>query len=361
MPGTASVQLPVLVGLTRAYTLRTNRHCHATTSASEQWFMTQQNLLTEEERGTLRSMKIGLWAAVCFPTCDPPQLRLATDFLTALSVYNTRQARARTMRDFGWNGETASLAENDLFRHIIPQITSAMPSERSREGFLASCGAFVAAQTQLLAHRQNNTLPSTEAYKALRRDLSGTPMLFPLIEMAEGLNINLESDARTTLQQCAADVVALALDILAYNNDQSISNNFNIVSVIQADTGVSAQGAIGAAFALIRQSFQTFEATESALLSLEQPSSESSTSAWVWNPLARLKSPPAKSPGTSPEATPTTPDSKLYLAGLKDVIVGTLNWGYETELYLGLKGDEVRQFGWVFLKARDGDGTEEQE
>lgn len=38
-----------------------------------------------------------------------------------------------------------------------------------------------------------------------------------------------------------------------------------------------------------------------------------------------------------------------YIQALKDYIVGSVHWGYETELYFGQKGDEVRSFGWVFL------------
>ncbi|KAJ6558299.1 hypothetical protein B0H19DRAFT_1150717 [Mycena capillaripes] len=95
MPSASSVQLPDLLSLSRSLNLRTNRHCQAVTAASENWFMTQ-NILEEDERVALPSMKIGLWASVCFPTCDPPQLRLATDFLTALVICNSRVARALT-------------------------------------------------------------------------------------------------------------------------------------------------------------------------------------------------------------------------------------------------------------------------
>lgn len=34
---------------------------------------------------------------------------------------------------------------------------------------------------------------------------------------------------------------------------------------------------------------------------------------------------------------------------LRDCVVGVVNWIYETELYFGAKGEEVRMFGWVFL------------
>jgi hypothetical protein len=56
-------------------------------------------------------------------------------------------------------------------------------------------------------------------------------------------------------------------------------------------------------------------------------------------------------------ATPSTPDwdeeifdnVRLYVQGLRDCVVGSINWAYETELYFGQKGEEVRAFGWVFL------------
>ena len=42
-------------------------------------------------------------------------------------------------------------------------------------------------------------------------------------------------------------------------------------------------------------------------------------------------------------------DTKRYVHGLRDCIAGTVNWLYETERYLGTKGNEVRSFGWVFV------------
>ncbi|KAJ7813971.1 hypothetical protein B0H13DRAFT_1665032 [Mycena leptocephala] len=220
-----------------------------------------------------------------------------------------------------------------------------MPSESSRERFDASAEVFRASQMRLLSHRQSNTLPSLEIYLELRRNLSGIAMVFDLIEMAESLQIAADDQRWDTLKRSAADIIAFSMDVFAYNNDQFIDNQFNIVSIIQADKGVVLQGAINYAFTLIEQSFRNFLAAESAL-SLQQPNSPST---WTWNPLSR------KQPSSAaPEHVPLTLDSKLYLQGLKDCIVGSLNWSYETELYFGSKGNEVRQFGWVFLKVRDG-------
>ncbi|KAJ7841838.1 isoprenoid synthase domain-containing protein [Mycena leptocephala] len=276
-PRTPSVQLPDLLGLSRAFDLRTNRHCHAVSSASEKWFMAQQNILNDEEKAALRSMKIGLWASVCFPTCDPPQLRVATDFLTALVACTSRLAQAQSLRDCGWYEEQSS----DNLERL----------NRSSE-------AFRDAQTQILSHHRSNTIPGLDAYIELRRLVSGMPMVLDLIEMAEGLKIASDDQRWDRLKCYAADIIALSTDVCAYNNDQFVDNKFNIVSIVREDKGLSVQGALNYSYSLIEQAFQNFLAAESTLGSL-------------------------------------TPDSKLYLRGLKDCIVGTLNWCYETELYLG--------------------------
>ncbi|KAJ6477648.1 isoprenoid synthase domain-containing protein [Mycena sanguinolenta] len=353
MAGSTSVQLPDLLSLGRALELRTNRHCHAVTAASENWFLTQQNILTNEEKAGLRSMKIGLWASVCFSTCDPPQLRLTMDFLTALVVCNCRLVHARTPRECGWMEEqppdsASCLSGNDSFFALMPQLLNAMPSDSSRQKFNRSAEAFRTAQMKIISHRQSGTLPTLETYAELRRDLGGIPMLFDLIEMAEGLQMPSGEHRWNTLKNSAADAIALSLDIFAYNNDQFIDNQFNIVSLFRAHRNFTVQAAINQAFSLIERSLQNFLSAE---IALENPVSHA-TSIWTWNPLGR-KGPSAAVPGEI-----LTIDSKLYLRGLKDCIIGTLNWGYETELYFGSKGDEVRQFGWVFLKDRD-EGSEQ--
>jgi hypothetical protein len=84
-----------------------------------------------------------------------------------------------------------------------------MSSEAWQTKFRAAARAFLAAQLKLLAHRADNTLPDLEAYVRLRRDLSGFPMLFLLIQLAEGLNPPPETPEE--LQTSAADVIAISL------------------------------------------------------------------------------------------------------------------------------------------------------
>ncbi|KAF7326560.1 hypothetical protein MVEN_02609200 [Mycena venus] len=172
-----------------------------------------------------------------------------------------------------------------------------------------------------------------------RRDLSGIPMMFDLIEMTEGLKVPLGDAAWDGLRTSATNIIALST---------FIGNQFNVVSIIRSHQGLSVQASIKYAFSLVDHSFQKILSTESTLLS-QEPVPCQTTSTWTWNPLNR------RQPSEPTLAhVPLTSDSTFYLRGLKNCIVGTLNWSYETEVYFGPKGDEVRQSGWVFLKGKEG-------
>ncbi|KAF7329130.1 hypothetical protein MKEN_00173500 [Mycena kentingensis (nom. inval.)] len=308
MPATSSVQLPDFLDFARPLSLRTNRHCRAVTLASEQTWLAS-NLLDEQERTSLRSMKAGLWAAVCFPTCDLPQLRLATDFMTALLFCGARLARGVVDSD-------------ELFDALLHRIRSTMPSDMCRDRFTAAFDDFRAARARFLAYRESNTVPKLDDYIELRRPLSGIPVLLSLIEMAEGLKLS-SYDPRPG--RLATDVLGLSMDVFSFNN----GNTLSLVSVIQAEKGVSVQGAINYAFAHVERAFREF-----------RPASPVDTPASAWSWLRR----------PSPPSNPVTDeDMRLFLRGVEDIICGTLNWSYETELFFGTKGDEVRQYGPVVL------------
>ena len=85
-----SFQLPDLLGIISCLELRTNGFCPFATNTSEKWFFEETNCISPAELSYLRPSKLGLLAALCFPTCDAPQLRLLTDFLTMLFYSNIR-------------------------------------------------------------------------------------------------------------------------------------------------------------------------------------------------------------------------------------------------------------------------------
>jgi len=86
-----SFQLPDLLAIVGSLELRTNPHCRFVTDSSEIWMSGEPDMLTVDELSYLRSTKIGLLAALCFPTCDAPQLRILTDFITAVIFSGIRE------------------------------------------------------------------------------------------------------------------------------------------------------------------------------------------------------------------------------------------------------------------------------
>jgi hypothetical protein len=121
-----SYQLPDLLNLSRSFELRTNHSCLVVTLASENWLVNLKNpdlqsVLTESEQSSLHAMKIGLLAALCFPSCDGTPLRLLTDFLNFLVLADERIRRVDDICELGWqvanmkNG-LARLGDHELFR-----------------------------------------------------------------------------------------------------------------------------------------------------------------------------------------------------------------------------------------------------
>jgi hypothetical protein len=90
MPLSHSYQLPDLLGIISCLELRTNRFCRFATDTSEKWILEETDCISPAELSYLHSTKLGLLAALCFPTCDAPQLRLLTDLLTMLFYSNIR-------------------------------------------------------------------------------------------------------------------------------------------------------------------------------------------------------------------------------------------------------------------------------
>jgi hypothetical protein len=127
---------------------------------------------------------------------------------------------------------------------------------------------------------------------------------------------------------------------------------------------LSIQGALNLAGFYIKDLVDLFVASERVLLDARVPTPPPPNhsgsmllylKAWNWFPFSRVST--ASSP-----LMPETPqhergdaflgDISSYVQALRACVVGTINWAYETELYFGKKGEEIRSFGWVFLNQK---------
>ena len=123
-PSSMSIQLPDLPTLTRAFELRANKACRSVTLSSEARFLKPESdiSLSNSERAIVPTAKIGLLSGLCFPTCDPPQLRFLTDFMTVLMFAHQRLTLARNLPESGWRPSRTGAVECNL------------PQENTRSG-----------------------------------------------------------------------------------------------------------------------------------------------------------------------------------------------------------------------------------
>lgn len=133
-------------------------------------------------------------------------------------------------------------------------------------------------------------------------------------------------------------------DVTSYQFDLAKGNKHNLVAILMHHKNLCLQGAMSLAGNMIKNAFATFCSLERSLLESVDPKSTIGLPilSWVWTSLASTGS-----PETASDETLIT--VRNYITRLKDCIVGTVNWLYETELYFGKKGSEIRTFGWVFI------------
>jgi hypothetical protein len=108
---------------------------------------------------------------------------------------------------------------------------------------------------------------------------------------------------------------------------------------------LSIQGAMNLSGNMIKDAFASFCSTENSILNSLEPRSSLNLPilSWVWTSFA------PDSVSSPEEAEAISESVRRYIRALKDCIVGTVHWAYETELFFGKKGGEIRTFGWVFV------------
>ncbi|KAG2144389.1 isoprenoid synthase domain-containing protein [Suillus bovinus] len=297
-----SIQLPDLLSSCTPFELRVNRHCRSVSRASEAW-LGDVGLKLE-----WKGIKVGLWASLCYPAADLAQLRLTVDFLSLL-VYEQER------------GDDCA-NENEAFDLISAQLGRiAYRSPAWYMHFHRYIREYRDARRRL--HLLDSTcIPDLETYVDLRRNASGLRMVFHLIEYAGGLDLPEQASSHPSLKQLtdqACDLIAWSEDAISCAKGMTPNSRLNIVTVLMKDRNCSIGSALAYVGTLVKQSADAFLATERQFAACA-----------VMND-----------------------DTRRYVRGLRDCIVGSVNWLYETERYLGTKGNEVRAFGWVFVPVLD--------
>jgi len=210
----------------------------------------------------------------------------------------------------------------------------------------------------MIQNHKEDIIPTLDEYLKLGREINGSSMILDLSELLEITQFpELQGEDALkllNLTQTAFDVVAWSMDITSYQFDQAKGNKHNLVAILMHHKNLSLQGAINLAGNMIKDAFATFCSLEHSLLEKVDPKLSAiglPILSWVWTFLV----PTSKTSSTETVSNETSTVVQNYITSLKDYIVGTINWLYETELYFGKKGSEIRTFGWVFINPIDGD------
>jgi len=134
-------------------------------------------------------------------------------------------------------------------------------------------------------------------------------------------------------------------DVSSHQFDLAKGNKHNLVAILMHHKSLSLQGAVNLAGNMIKDAFATFCSLERSLL--ESVNTRSTIGLPILSWIRTLFAPTNIYTGTFSNETLTIVQD--YITRLKDYIAGTINWLYETELYFGKKGSEIRTFGWVFI------------
>jgi len=321
-----SLQLPDLLSFCSVFELRTNRHCREVSLASEKWLLGSGIALSSM---AWSGAKPGLLAAACHPSADATQLRFIVDFLSLL-LYHREQPLIDSRRAATTGMSDSGAAVNDVDPYPFVLLSDRLSRMAYRHPrwymqFGKSQRRYLEARRQLSRNGARGVVPDLETYIEQRRDASGFRMALDMVQYAGDVNVPdaLAGDALfVRLHDHACDIASWSEDIISCAKGVPPKHEANIVRILMTERNVPLECAVSAAGALVKQSVNAFVTTEEAVLSV-------------------------------PDFA-TDHEVRRYLRGLREWIAGFVNWLYETRLFLGEKGNEVRAFGWVFVPVEPG-------
>ncbi|KAL1943532.1 hypothetical protein VTO73DRAFT_3977 [Trametes versicolor] len=299
-----SIRIPNFPAFCNPYLeLRSNPHCHAISLSAEKWALSTPLFLDAEEEARLPGARLGLLAALCFPTCDASQLFAITKFLIVITH---------------WVDRPRSLyADEEAFDPVWAKYFRPTTRREWQKRFQRHLAAFRLGQALTAQDAAQGIVPDLESYIGLRRDACGVRMLLDLVLYAGGLNVPpyvYEHPVLRRLRQDAADIIAWSTDVAAYARRPHSSN---IIAVLMHERRYTAQAAAHFAGNLVKDTITNFVTNEMSL----------------------------------PAFGDRDADVRAYVQGLRDCVVGTLHWLYETDRYFGETAEDVRSSGWVFMNA----------
>ncbi|KAF8630447.1 hypothetical protein AX17_005424 [Amanita inopinata Kibby_2008] len=307
---------------------------------SVDWLDTSCPDLNQKQRRALYGLQAGELTAFCYNTAQPERLRVVSDFMNYLFHLDnisdgmmTRETDVLAdvvMNAFWFSNRymptampgkeqpavelnPGKLARDYWFRCI----RGAGPGTQAR--FKETMELFFESVNIQARARDEGIIPDLESYIDVRRDTSGCKPCWALIEYALGIDLPdfvVEHPVIEALNQGANDLVTWSNDIFSYNVEQSRGDTHNMIVILMHYHNHSLQSAVDYVGNLCAQTIDKFIENTKLL------------------------------PSWGPEI-----DSMVnqYVQGLRDWIVGSLHWSFQTHRYFGTEGPQVKKHRVVKL------------
>ncbi|KAG1852763.1 isoprenoid synthase domain-containing protein [Suillus subalutaceus] len=296
------------------YPLRQNPHRDAVSRATNQWLVDVGQLVEPEIRGYLDA-DIGGCAAVCYPDADAFHLQVCAEWLIwAFIVDDWMECGVADVQEVH---EYFNLAIRDPINFDTEQSAALgkLPAPAAQSGFIRTMGLFFAAVAKNLDDRAKGHMYNLQSFLTLRRNLIGTKPCFALVEFVAVIDLPDEVVSHPVvmaLEEAALDYAIWSNDVFSYNKEQSRGSApwENIVAVTMYDRGLDLQGAMDYAGQMCKDAIQRFESNRVILPSWEEE---------VDRQVA------------------------IYVEGLQNVMVGSLNWYPDCPRYVGKDGHAIKR------------------
>ncbi|KAJ7689290.1 isoprenoid synthase domain-containing protein [Mycena rosella] len=311
---TRSFQLPSLLRAVSPFELKTNPYHKDAETRASLWFE-RYGVYTGRKRDKFFGHDYGSLCAWTYPdTPTGSHLETCIAFNLWLFAYDDMADESglkKSAEGLKLGGDICIevLKDPDVvvpmfkFAQMLQEIFKKMRAT----GSTGACRRFVEAfevytQASLCqtAHRIKGNTPTVQEFIRLRRDSSGTKLVFALIEYAMNLDIpdDIYNDASiVSLVEAAGDIVAWNNDICSFNNEQSHGDSQNAVYCAFVEKNCTLQEAMDCIAGMVRTRVEEFLVLRETLPSFDLV------------------------------------DVETYLEGLEHWISGSMHWYYQSKRY----------------------------
>ncbi|EJU00296.1 terpenoid synthase [Dacryopinax primogenitus] len=313
--------LPDLVSYC-SFDLAINEGCEVCSADSIEWIASFGDL-SEKQRASMASIKLGTLAAMSWPSCDIHGLRIGADFMNYVfwlddytdGLQHTEALRVREVVvdilrqpeahcEQGRSGSALEKLTYDIWMRMLPQC-----GEGTKTRFIEANHLFLQAVYGQSVLCIGGELSLLDGYIMLRRDDGGAKPMFVLIEYALGWELPSElvdDPVIKRLEDEANDMIVWSNDIFSFKKEQARGDRNNLITIVMEEKGLSMQEAFDFVGDMWKARFHDFKEDRKKLPS--------------WGEVVNRQ-------------------VEGYVQGLADWVVGNIHWSFASKRYFESERD----------------------